>query len=230
MAKRPVFVCKDTYPYFESCEVEFIFYNGFDISQKQKSIKSLHDAFKLKNILSNPLEVSSKSTDILGVKLSAFNLTLIKNEKEYSVESLFQGSKVFEHGGPFTDIYDKTSHDAKKDERLKESGNIIGFSLFNEKISNEPKTFFYNWLYVNALNSHEEIKTEVLKYDAFTDIEFNPQKSLNCQAEAVAIYVSLAKAGLLKEALKSKEDFLRIVYGEVEKPEQFVQMSLFDLL
>ena len=52
----------------------------------------------------------------------------------------------------------------------------------------------------------------MLGYDAFTDIEFNPQKSINCQAEAAAVYVSLRKQGLLEEALKNKDSFKEIVY------------------
>ena len=38
---------------------------------------------------------------------------------------------------------------------------------------------------------------EIQNYNAFTDIEFNPEKSINCQARAAAIYVGIAKAGLL---------------------------------
>ena len=52
-----------------------------------------------------------------------------------------------------------------------------------------------------------------MEYDAFTDIEFNPNRSINCQAEAAAIYVSLQQQGLLGEALQSKERFLEVVYG-----------------
>ena len=52
----------------------------------------------------------------------------------------------------------------------------------------------------------------ILEYDAFTDISFNPKKSINCQAEAAAIYVSLYRQNLLKEALSSEEAFLKIVY------------------
>lgn len=66
-----------------------------------------------------------------------------------------------------------------------------------------------------------------LKDDAFTDIELNPQKSMNCQAEAVAIYVSLVRQGLIREAVKSKEDFRRVVYNSV-KTENYIQGSLFD--
>lgn len=45
------------------------------------------------------------------------------------------------------------------------------------------------------------------------NIEFNPQKSINCQAEAAAVYVSLSKQGLLEEALKNKDSFMEIVYS-----------------
>ena len=47
-------------------------------------------------------------------------------------------------------------------------------------------------------------------FDAFTDIEFNPERSLNCQARSAALYRSLVHAGKLEEALSSQEAFLRI--------------------
>lgn len=53
--------------------IEFKYYTGFAISQKQKSIKSLHN--EIKKIYSDKkiLEISSKSEDELGIRLSAFN-------------------------------------------------------------------------------------------------------------------------------------------------------------
>lgn len=48
-----------------------------------------------------------------------------------------------------------------------------------------------------------------MDYEAFTDIAFNPQRSINCQAEVAAIYVSLQKQKLLDAALKSKEAFYK---------------------
>ena len=100
----------------------------------------------------------------------------------------------------------------KKDERLKSSGRIISFCFDGIEFETEPKTYFYNWLYINALHLHESYTEHMLGYDAFTDIEFNPQKSVNCQAEAAAVYVSLRKQGLLEEALKNKDSFKEIVY------------------
>ena len=70
-----------------------------------------------------------------------------------------------------------------------------------------PKTAFYNWLYINALLENPELAQKVLEYDAFTDIEFNPGKSLNCQAEAAALFVALNRQGLIDQCA----DFGRFV-------------------
>ena len=66
--------------------------------------------------------------DQVWVDASAFNLKLKpKNLAKASVESLYQGSKVFENGGPFIDLYQGSALAAKKDERIKTSGELIGF-------------------------------------------------------------------------------------------------------
>ncbi|MFP3398368.1 hypothetical protein SB749_18775, partial [Brevibacterium sp. SIMBA_078] len=75
-----------------------------------------------------------------------------------------------------------------------------------------PKTLFYDWLYLNALSLNEELIKEVIKYDAFTDIEFNPGKSINCQARSVALFVALYKTGELEEALSSEDNFKKIAF------------------
>jgi hypothetical protein len=104
-----------------------------------------------------------------------------KSGKNISVESIFQSSKVFSDGGPYKDIMDMSSRDAKKDERLKNSGNLIAFEYRDKRWQLEPKTAFYDWIYLNALNLNDDLKQQALAYDAFTDIEFNPQKSINCR-------------------------------------------------
>ena len=213
MANRPVYCVKDTFPFYKETDTEFEFFNGFSIQQKQRCIKSLHDAFLRSKPEAKVLEVSRKSADEIGTQLSAFNLTYDHEGKAYPVECLFQGSKVFEGGKLYQDLYDKTPKEAKQDERLKSSGAIVGFKLFDIDFPSEPKTLFYNFLYISALNKNEELKSRLLEYDAFTDIEFNPKKSLNCQAMAVAIFVGLCRNGLIEDALKSAGDFKRIVYG-----------------
>jgi type I restriction enzyme M protein len=54
------------------------------------------------------------------------------------------------------------------------------------------------------------LSEEILEYDAFTDIEFNHEKSINCQARSAAIFVSLSRLGKLEEALKNKEEFKKV--------------------
>ncbi|WP_425604621.1 DarT1-associated NADAR antitoxin family protein [Stenotrophomonas sepilia] len=51
-----------------------------------------------------------------------------------------------------------------------------------------------------------------MRYQAFTDIAFNPEKSVNCQAYSAALYASLRGRGLLTvDVLKDKFAFLSIV-------------------
>lgn len=241
MAKRPVFIADpDKKEYVDTINIEFEWYPGFSVKQKQKSIYSLHENFKEHYPALKVLEISSKSDVELGVALSAFNLMIkTKRQQEFSVETAFQASKVFENGGPFMDLYEKTSREAKKDPRLKNSGKLLYFQFFSRRWGLEPKTLFYDWLYLNALSLNEGLSKEVIKYDAFTDIEFNPQKSINCQARSVALYVSLYKVGKLDEALSSEEMFKELAFSHkiidenIQKHKNTVeegeQLNIFDL-
>ena len=85
-----------------------------------------------------------------------------------------------------------------------------------------PRTMFYDFLYISALMQDKKLAEEILKYDIFTDIEFNPQKSLNCQARSVAIFVSLHKRGLLEQYLNNKELFKTIYSNKIQE-----QLKLF---
>lgn len=76
----------------------------------------------------------------------------------------------------------------------------------------EPKTAFYDWLYLNALNLNDDIKQAALSYNAFTDIEFNPQKSINCQAYSIALYIALTKRNLLiDDIVPPRDEFIELV-------------------
>ena len=216
MAKRPVYVArKDGHLSVIEKNIEFKWYPGMAKTQKQKSITSLHAAIKKLGI-SPVLEISSKSEEKLGVALSSFNLKITTKlqKKKFSVECAFQGSKVFQRGGPYTDLFECTSMEAKKDMRLKRSGDLVGFRFFNKNFPIKPRTLFYDWLYVNALNQNEYLASEILKYSGFTDIEFNPDKSINCQAFSAALYVSLFFSSMLRDALESPESFAKVA-GEI---------------
>lgn len=198
--------------------VNFEWFPGMAKSQAQKSIASLHsNAVRILNI-DKVLEISSKSLNELGVQLSAFNL-MVKTPRgrEYSLECAYQASKVFEYAGPFLDILEMSSIEAKKDPRLKNSGSLIKFSFYGRDWDLLPRTAFYDWLYINALHRQQDLAEKVLEYRAFSDIAFNPEKSINCQAYAAALYVSLHERGLLtSELLKNKDAYLEVVQtGEV---------------
>lgn len=225
MANRPVFI--PTYnphqPGVEIKHIDFQWFPGMSKSQKQKSIHSLHDAANTIAI-NNLLEISSKSEIDTGVKLSAFNLMIStpKNNREFSVETAFQSSKVFTQGGPYTDLLSQSSLAAKKDIRLKESGGLTGFVFFNRSFALKPRTFFYDWLYINALHKNKKLSKEILNYQSFTDIEFNPKKSINCQAYSAALYLSLIGTNKIDEALSSPESFKKTLSTEYSDKDDHV--------
>ncbi len=212
MAIRPIFIpIKNGNIGVAERMIEFHWHPGMATIQKQKSISALHQSANNDGI-SPILEISSKSQESLGVNLSAFNLFL-KTQKQHkliSVESAFQGSKIFKNGGPYNDIYDLPPQKAKKDERVRSSGDIIGFEFFGLKFSNFPRTLFYDWLYINTLIQNCTLAEQLSHYAAFSDIEFNPERSINCQAHSAALYLSILFSGHLDSALKSPEHFITI--------------------
>lgn len=211
MATRPVFVpsAKEG-AYVDELPVEFIWHAGMSASQKRKNIDALHLAFEKEYPGKKLLEISSYSRQAAGVSLSAFNLPLELKGVSGTVETFFQGSKVFFAGGPYQELYSKTSLEAKKDPRLKEGGRLQGFQLLKEKWPLVPTNLFYDWLYLNALVQNKELSTTLLGFQGFTDIAFNPKKSLNCQARSAAVFLSLHTRGQLENALSGKEEYLKI--------------------
>ncbi len=212
MAERPVYVTTMKAPYVTVYKPEFTWNPGQSASQKKKNIAALHEAFNRMVPESNVLEISSKSLQPLGVKLSAFNLPkyVPSLDKSVSLECVYHGGKIFAAGGPYTDLYTATARAAKKDERLKSSGELRGFTFEGEQIPLLPRTAFYDWLYINALMENPELAEQVMEFDAFTDIEFNPNKSLNCQARAAALFVAMKKLGRL-DACRDFQGFLTAI-------------------
>lgn len=230
MARRPIFVpLHDDKRFVLERYVEFHWNAGMSVQQKQKNIRAIHEMARREYGLEKPLEVSSKSESELGFALSSFNLIITTTKGQaLTVEAAFQGSKVFERGGPYTDIFAMTPRDAKRDPRLRASGQLVQFSFFGRDWGLEPKTAFYDWLYINALRSNPDLANEVTDFNCFTDIEFNPDRSINCQARSVALYCALFHTDRLNDALSSPEAFKLLYGGRVSEPgPAFAVQSLF---
>lgn len=204
MAERPAFFIRQGKVVSEVYSFEW--FSGFAVSQKQKSIVSLHNAIIKADKNAKPLEISTKSKEDIGIKLSAFNLKL----NNYTLENVFQSAKVFERGGPYLDLLDVLPKEAKRDERLHNSGNLMAFRYQNEDFPLIPKTVFYDFIYITAVKKSfltDEINA-ISNYNYFTDIEFNPAKSINTQARTVAmIKLILGEYGYLPDF--DKKDFIQ---------------------
>ena len=204
MAERPAFFIRNEKVVSEIYSFEW--FPGFAVSQKQKCIESLHHAIKKTDESAKPLEISTKSKETIGTRLSAFHLKL----NNYALENIFQSAKVFEHGGPYPDLLDVLPREAKRDERLRNSGELKAFRFENEDFPLIPKTVFYDFIYFTAVKNTfaaNEINT-ILQYNYFTDIEFNPAKSINTQARSAAmIKLLLDSYGYLPDF--QKNDFIQ---------------------
>lgn len=219
MAERPIFIPWPTgLRLVKELSFEFKWSPGFAPVQKKKNIVALHEVARSKGFFPL-LEVSTKSEVLLGQRLSAFNLK-VKHDAlgEIPLECAFQGSKVFENGGPYTDLYAVDARDARKDVRLRNSGRLINFKFNGLDFPNEPKTAFYDWLYISAIFPHRDYLARLKKYAGFTDIELNPERSINCQARSCAIFVAMVTKGVLEAAIKSPSAFIQAV-----TPDSFAQ-------
>ena len=212
MAERPIFL-----PALESpglvreVSLSFEWHSGFAHVQKQKNVKALHAAAATAGY-APVLEVSTKSEDKLGRHLSAFHLK-VHSERlgDIPLESAYQGSKIFEHGGPNTDLYAVDPKTAKQDPRIQTSGRIVAFSFDGFDFPTEPKTVFYDWLYINAILEHREwLLSRLSRYAAFSDIEFNPHRSINCQARSCALFTALLSTDALASAVESPSVFIEL--------------------
>jgi hypothetical protein len=209
MSERPIFVPGAHRRYVDEIMLDFDWSPGFAPVQKQKNIRKLHAAAKEAGYFPI-LEVSTKSENPLGVQLSAFNLRLNLFDRLVPLESVFQGSKVFEEGGPFEDLYLVSPREARSDERVRNSGSLIGFSIADSHFPTRPRTCFYDWLYISALYPRRDELGALDDFAGFSDIEFNPERSINCQARSCALFVALRRRGLLDSAALSFDAFFDI--------------------
>lgn len=201
-AIRPIFIPNREQVGVIEQNIEFDWHLGMSEEVRKRSVKSLHEVASQLGF-SPILEASSKSDQQIGIQLSAFYLTNIKG---FPIENLFQSSKVFENGGPYRDLLTVTPREAKKDMRLRTSGAMTKFVFNQQEFPLEPKSLFYDWLYLNVLFSEKNTslcqKFFENKYNAFSDIEFNPEKSFSCQARTLALCISLYENNVVKDFIQ----------------------------
>ncbi len=223
MAERPIFVpAPDASELVKEIYLRMTWHSGFAAVQKQKNVAALHAAAAAAGY-APLLEVSSKSTETVGQHLSAFHLKVQTSKGEIPLESAFQGSKKFERGGPFTELYNVDARTAKREPRLRDSGRIVGFEFDGVRFPTEPRTAFYDWLYINAIYPHREWLKRLHRYAGFTDIEFNPERSVNCQARSCALFVALMSNGLLETAVESPDAFMAVLLQHSYQPQQIAR-------
>ena len=138
MANRPIFITNDNKKeLFKEVNIDFTFYNGFAVTQKAKSIQSLHDNAK-KLGYKNILEVSTKSDNKLGWQLSAFNL-MVDFDFDKKIKEIQSRNKTpILVGG---------------------TGLYIKAALYDYKLSEEKSTNTYDNL------TNEELYEELKKLD-----------------------------------------------------------------
>ena len=199
MASRIVFMptLDSSKDLFKEQLVSFEWVPGMAISQGTKSVKNLHLAAQNQLGIQDILEISTRSDSPFGISLSAFNQTLTENMRSLTVEVAYQASKVFENGGPYTDLLLGSSLQAKQDPRLKSSGFLIGFRFDGTDWPLVSTPNFYDYIYAKALLERDDF-SELLRYQGFTDIAYNQnsknlnkKKSFNCQARTAALVVAL---------------------------------------
>ena len=207
---RPVFIPINRKPFYKQINITFESSGISTYEEKQECIKALHSNFSKKYPQYNILEISTKSLQELGVQLSAFNLMKYESplKKKIAVENIYQASKKFATYGPYVDLFYVSPKEAKKDERISSSGKVFGYIYQGNEFPTTPKYLFFDYIYISALYENPQIAHKINKYEAFTDIEFDPSIGTNCQAATVArlkgmLLANLDVSAILKEIEKS---------------------------
>jgi hypothetical protein len=211
---------------FEEETIDFEWFLGMSPKQTQKS--SLSMLAKLKEKGKKPMEVSRSSEDAeFGVQLSAFNLTLKGHKVENIFQAykvMTDGGPYFDllrvepkfakndcriqihntktrkpcqtNKVKYTkDFYEEEAIckycKTRKERQLKSFGSKVEWPL-------EPKSMFYDAVYIMGLIENKELSDKLIDYDAFTDIQFNQKDEyatkkgpFNCQARSCAIFSTL---------------------------------------
>ena len=214
MATRTICFPISGYPYCKEQPVTFTWIKG----SKRQNIRAVHDAVHTTDPDVSILEVSSASVQPEGEAVSSLRLLLRLDSvaQDVPISTVFEAAKVFEHGGPFTDLLTCEPPKVHKDTRLRTSGELLRYSLEGNEYPTEPyMDSFFEWLYCRALKQFPEKAEPLSRYNAFSDIAAaaDSKKYYGDSSRAAAIYVGLAAAGKLS-CIDSYESFIAEVYTE----------------
>ena len=214
MATRTICFPISGYPYCKEQPVTFTWING----SKRQNIRAVHDAVHTTDPDVSILEVSSASAQPEGEAVSSLRLLLRLDSvaQDVPISTVFEATKVFEHGGPFADLLTCEPPKVHKDTRLRTSGELLRYSLEGSEYPIEPyPDSFFEWLYCRALKQFSEKAAQLSRYNAFSDIAAaaDSKKYYGDSSRAAAIYVGLATAGKLP-CIDSYESFIAEVYTE----------------
>ena len=196
MASRPVFV-PDTDPdhpkLVHEHEVDFQWQSGRSQKQKKANIAKLHAAAVHRNLVPL-LEVTPESDDPLGANICVSNLA-VEDDRSYLLPliAIYNGSKVFTGGGPYTDLYGKGEEEIVGDDRLTGSGEHAGFRFMGLEWGIKSGTMFYDWLVIQAIHRYQKVRTGIRRFKGFTEIDCLAQGKTICHARSCALYVALAE-------------------------------------
>lgn len=189
MANRPIYISTgDINNPFTEDSISFEWKAGYSYANKCKRRDNLKKEIAKKYDIDKWLEVSSISDKDTGRRLSALNLMLtLTNGNKYSVESIYQSSKVYN------------------------DNHITGFKFNNTVFENNPYGMYYDYIYMVALYQNKDYHKIIDDYYLFTDLFFNPNKSLNTQARAIAIFKTLYDNDCLKllESVKGFKEYYK---------------------
>lgn len=199
MANRPIFIPKTNSIGVQTKNIDFTWHAGMATSQKQKSIRSLHESAIREGHIERILEISTKSEIELGKKTSAFSLFIETKNGVFPLESVYHASKIFPVVGAQKDWMKLSARQAKKESQKFQElyGKPIGFCIDDIEYFEKSYKLGFTYMYFQALKLQEKIN-ELCFFDAFTDINFVPRKGGNCQAHAAALFVSMRQNGLQK--------------------------------
>lgn len=204
MAIRKVFYIKNNKIASNAYDIKWN--GGFSLSQKSKNIDELH--YLISSEFNVPkdsiLEVSTKSSIEVGKILSSFNLKLEVNGVNYPLENVYQSSKVFRSTLgviQYNEVLKTTPSKAKEVLKQQDHKTLIGYKFMDKDFPLNPPFMFYDWIYIRAVSQVLNIGDIVLRYHYYTDIEFNPTRSVNCQARSLVLYKWLIINDKLKDYL-----------------------------